>query len=138
MAETRKSAGGAVGRVTRRGLAKVAKHSLDAVAKGLNNSRASAAALVAAQLPGWKLVPDRLAVDLEQETSDMRSEKGPSIAQLSAKFLGEADMADAADDSAATFADVDESTQTVQVQPRRGGPAKTADLKDGKISIVQG
>lgn len=90
-------------------------------------------ASVAADLPGWKVVSNEKLSLPNQEVSDMRTDEGPSIAQLRAKFLGQ--------DAGSTnvpFAKVDDSVQTVRVQPRGGGPAKTADFKNGKVSIVQG
>jgi hypothetical protein len=110
-----------------------------AAARGAGGAKVSVSALVAAQLPGWKLAPDSSPPTqvAGEEDGVMKSEHGPSINQLRRKFLGD-DAADGAADSSDIFADVDESRETVRVEPRRGGPAKTADIKNGKVSIVQG
>jgi len=67
----------------------------------------------------------------------MKSEMGPDIRQIRKKFFGD-DAADDAADGSDIFSDMDESRKTVRVKPEDGGPAKTADIKNGKISIVQG
>ncbi|APZ97610.1 hypothetical protein BWQ93_03250 [Sphingopyxis sp. QXT-31] len=70
----------------------------------------------------------------------MKTEHGPSIAQLSAKFFGTEEVADSGRKAGNVFAPVDKTIKTVQIAPKKGGPAKTADIdtKSGKISIVQG
>ena len=64
----------------------------------------------------------------------MSSDAAPSIEQLRHKFFG----TDVSDTSGAVFRSVDDSVVTVRVAPEEGGPAKTADYKDGKVTIVQG
>ena len=90
--------------------------------------------LISTELPGWKIVADQEIAPAPME-EDMQSDQGPSIADLRRKFLTE-DDADAPAGEA--FADVDQSVETVRVQPRNGGPVKTADIKNGKVAIVQG
>ena len=63
----------------------------------------------------------------------MKTDGGPSIQALRAKFLGERDVA-----GGAVLADVDESVRTVRIQPKGGGSPKTADIRNGKVTIVQG
>ena len=94
------------------------------------------AAILAAEMPGWKLASDvgTMAPSVED---GMKSERGPSLAQLRRKFLGD-DAADAPDDAGDMLGELDTSVETVRIQPRKGGPAKTADIKNGKVSIVQG
>lgn len=96
-------------------------------------AQTSLQASVATDLPGWKIVSNEKFTLSNLEASDMRTDEGPSIGQLRAKFLGQ-DAGGLND----PFAKVDASVQTVRVQPRGGGPAKTADFKNGKVSIVQG
>ncbi len=68
----------------------------------------------------------------------MKTDTSPSLEQLRRKFFGGGDkMADAAGGNV-TIAPYDDSVQTVQIQPKSGGPTKTADIKDGKVTIVQG
>lgn len=98
------------------------------------NGTVSPAAVVKAQMPGWQIAKGTVAVASGFRMSDMKSQTGPTIEQLRRKFLGPQD----AGADAPKLADVDESIQTIRVRPRDGGPAKTADIRNGKISIVQG
>ena len=99
------------------------------------------AAIVARQLPGYKLASPHTVVapgfDSSDTVANMRSEKGPSIEQLRQKFLRD-HAADAAAVARNTLGSVDNTVATVLVQPKDGGPAKTADIRNGKIAIVQG
>jgi hypothetical protein len=100
----------------------------------------SSSEVVAEQMPGWKLAPTmRLRSPSYMTEGDMKIETGPSIAQLRRKFLsdGASDGALTADDSS-ILANVNRRVKTVQVEPKSGGPAKTADIRGGKITIVQG
>lgn len=92
------------------------------------------AAVVKEQMPGWQIAKGTVSVAGSFRMSDMKSETGPTIEQLRRKFLGHQD----AGIDAPALGEVDQSVQTVRVRPRDGGPAKTADIRNGKISIVQG
>ncbi|WP_289016293.1 hypothetical protein [uncultured Methylobacterium sp.] len=104
-------------------------------------SKKDVVAFIAEQMPDWKLVPDDTAATLGFDDSDMvssmRSEKGPSVEQLRRKFLRQ-DVADAPGDANSALGSVDTSVATVRIQPKHGGPAKTADIRDGRVIIVQG
>ena len=99
------------------------------------------AAIVARQLPGYRLASPHAVVapgfDSSDTVANMRSEKGPSIEQLRRKFLRD-DAVDAAVGVGNALGSVDKAVATVLVQPKGGGPAKTADIRNGKIAIVQG
>lgn len=97
---------------------------------------------VAGQLPGWKvassarrrdpakgIVPATGAADFV-----LAADKAPTMAQLRAKFLGPKGAADAVQ----SFRRDDYPRETLKVEPKKGGEAKTADFQDGKVSIVQG
>lgn len=95
------------------------------------------ASVLKAQMPGWTLAHDEGELMPGVEDTIMKSETGPSIAQLRSKFLG-GSAADAVDAGGDALGNVDTSVETVRIRPNRGGPAKTADIKNGKVSIVQG
>jgi hypothetical protein len=94
---------------------------------------------IAKDLPGFKLatkaavVHDAVTGTLEAECE----EHGPSLKQLRRKFLG--DSADAAESTAPDdYGAFESSRVSVRVEPKEGGPTKTADIKGGKAKIVQG
>ena len=109
---------------------------------------AAIAAAVARDLPGFRVVKktgfvaEASAVDAEKPCDD----RGPTLQQLRRKFLGEAaDAADAADSAGAAdggaaddYGAMDAKRVSVQVEPDEGGPAKTADVENGRVKIVQG
>lgn len=97
-------------------------------------SKPTPAAVIRAQMPGWQIAKGTVAATGFLKANDMKTDKGPSIDQLRRKFLGTQD----AGAERPTIADVNEGVQTVRIRPKDGGPAKTADIRDGKISIVQG
>src|SRR4051812_25371320 len=90
-------------------------------------------ALVAREMPGWKIDSDAELVVDDVEDHSMRSERGPSIAELRRKFLGDAD---AADNSPDAFAEVDRKVETVRIKPSGGGPAKVADVRNGNRTCL--
>ena len=92
----------------------------------------SAAEVVARQMPDWQLVPE-VESDVVLDEAAMKVDQGPSIAKLRRKF-GVSDSGTGEPD----LAPVDPSVETVRIAPKSGGPAKTADIKNGKIKIVQG
>lgn len=92
------------------------------------------AAFVAREMPGWQIDHNPETEAPSAEDSSMKSETGPTIAALRRKFLGEADAAADVSD----LIGVDEKVRTVRIKPKDGGPAKVADIRNGKISIVQG
>ncbi|KQM30458.1 hypothetical protein [Sphingomonas sp. Leaf10] len=63
----------------------------------------------------------------------MKTDGGPSLKNLRLKFFGQLDAK-----SGAMLADVDHSVKTVRIQPKSGGAMKTADIRNGKVTIVQG
>ena len=94
---------------------------------------------IAKDLPGFKLAEqspvahDAASAALEAECA----EHGPSIQQLRRKFLG--DSADSTESAAPDDYGAFESNRvSVRVEPKKGGPTKTADIKGGKVKIVQG
>ena len=98
--------------------------------------KGSAAEVVERNMPGWRLAEpeEEVAGPLDEDAENaMKTDEGPSIAKLRRKF----GMADNKDEGPA-FAPVDDSVETVRVAPKSGGPAKTADIKGGKIKVVQG
>lgn len=101
--------------------------------------KTSLAAIVAEQMPGWKLVPEMKlrSPDLTME-GDVKIDTGPSIAQLRRKFLGGGDADEGVADESTLLANVNRRVKTVQIAPKTGGPAKTADIRGGKVTIVQG
>ena len=93
---------------------------------------------IAKDLPGFKLAqPAPVAHDAAGALEAECEEHGPSIQQLRKKFLG--DSADAAESAAPDDYGAFESNRvSVRVEPKKGGPTKTADIKGGKVKIVQG
>jgi hypothetical protein len=91
-----------------------------------------AASLLKAQMPNWKVVKSAPLFEAAG-AGDMKTDGGPSIQALRVKFLGQRDAA-----GGAVLADVDESVRTVRIQPKGGGSPKTADIRNGKVTIVQG
>jgi hypothetical protein len=94
---------------------------------------------IAKDLPGFRLAKqapvahDAVAGTLEAECE----EHGPSLKQLRRKFLG--DAADAQESAAPDDYGAFESNRvSVRVEPKKGGPEKTVDIKGGKAKIVQG
>jgi hypothetical protein len=94
--------------------------------------------VVARDLPGWRI--STASQSVKQTVSDganLKTRKGPSISQLRAKFLG-AGAKDASGGAEPGFAPLDSSVKTVRVEPKSGGPAKTAAVKTNKIESVPG
>jgi hypothetical protein len=112
-------------------------------AKSVKSAKASATDLsvdeiVEREMPGWRVVNVRQTARIPiADSGTMKSQKGPSIAQLKRKFLGDG-ARDAAGDQDAGFAPVNDKVKTVRIEPKAGGPSKTADIRKGKINIVQG
>jgi hypothetical protein len=71
------------------------------------------------------------------EDTVMNNEQGPSLAQLRRKFFGSG-VTDSKAGDAPVLGPMDKDVQTVQVQRKQGGAIKTADIKNGKVQIVQG
>jgi|GEM_PF-2860890 len=118
--------------------ASVSKPAAAAKRAGDGAAAKSSTEVIAEQMPGWKLAPQtKLRSPGLFHEGDMKIETGPSIAQLRRKFLGGEADSDAVDESS-MFAAVNRRVQTVQIEPKSGGPAKTADIRGGKITIVQG
>jgi hypothetical protein len=130
-------------RISKSGLSNAALVAATAVGKSAAAKRKarggkfSIASVLKAQMPGWTLAHDESELMPGVEDTIMKSETGPSIAQLRSKFLG-GSAVDAVDTGEDALGNVDTSVETVRIRPSRGGPAKTADIKNGKVSIVQG
>jgi hypothetical protein len=138
MAKAVSPAGKQARRVARKAASGLTRSALaEAASRLAQKTAASPAALVAKQLPGWKLVGEAVQPLQSMEDIVMKNETGPSLAQLRNKFLG-AGLMDGPSDNAPLLGHTDESVQTVQVQRKRGGAVKTADIKKGKVQIVQG
>ncbi len=95
----------------------------------------SAADVVERALPEWRLATPDVEPDFTADANAMKIDQGLSIARLRQKF-GVLDSGPGEPD----FAPVDASIETVRIEPKSGGPAKTADIdiKTGKVTIVQG
>jgi hypothetical protein len=96
---------------------------------------------IADDLPGWKLARKRSVADGVAAEAAVGAQPGATLKDLRKKFLGsEAD----ADSDAVTgggpedYGTLEENRTTVRVEPTDGGPAKVADIVDGKAKIVQG
>ncbi len=96
-------------------------------------ARESADKVIARKLPQWQVVSAEDEADDQPSGDTMKTDEGPSIATLRRKF-GVADDHSSDPD----FDVVDESVETVRIAPKSGGPAKTADIKNGEVKIVQG
>lgn len=92
----------------------------------------SVSALLKEQKPGWKLAPEPKHGTRLVETFAMKTDSAPSLQLLREKFLGDQDAAPV------SLGKVDDKVRTVRIQPRKGGASKTADVRNGKITIVQG
>jgi hypothetical protein len=114
-----------------------AKKRASKAGSGTSADKAAVEAVLADQMPGWELCgvePAEIA-DAMREAETMDADKMPSVKDLRRKFFGE-DAADAKDSP--DFRAVDEAVKTVRIRPTKGGAAKTADVRNGKITIVQG
>ena len=98
-----------------------------------SSARDSAAAVIAREMPKWRLAARDEETDLALDENAMKIDQGPSIAKLRRKF-GVTDSGPGEPD----FAPVDDTVETVRIEPKSGGAAKTADIKNGKVTIVQG
>jgi len=105
-------------------------------AKSKKASR-SVAGAVAKQLPGWKVLPSRKRRVTEADTPK-NLQSGPSAAELRAKFFGSQARAD--DSVKATAQEYQKPKATVIRVARdvEGAAPKVADVRDGKVKIVQG
>lgn len=90
------------------------------------------ASVLKVQMPEWKIVPNAPLVETIG-VDNMRTDEGPSLKHLRMKFFGQTDKA-----AGAMLAEVDKSVKTVRIQPKSGGATKTADIRNGKVTIVQG
>lgn len=99
-----------------------------------SGAKESAAKVIAREMPEWKIVPEDAEPDSAVDEEAMKTDRGPSIARLRQKF----GVADAQPAGESDLAPVDDSVKTVRIEPKKGGPAKTADIKGGKVTIVQG
>lgn len=101
------------------------------------SSKANAADVVAREMPEWEIVekpaPRFASAAAFDKGATMKIDEDLSIAKLRRKF-GVSDS----NDKESAFKPVDTSVQTVRIKPRSGGAAKTADIKNGKVTIVQG
>lgn len=93
----------------------------------------SAAAVIAREMPEWQIATQDTEADLSLDENTMKIDQGPSIAKLRRKF-GVTDSGPGEPD----FAPVDDTVETVRIEPKSGGAPKTADIKNGKVTIVQG
>src|SRR5262245_57357640 len=89
--------------------------------------------VVATQMPGWRIVrtkgkPMRKTRTLDKTGTDTPSKAAPSIKELKRKFLRKSGASDS--DESVEFSALDKSVKTVRVEPKDGGPALTADIKD--------
>ena len=82
--------------------------------------------LIARDLPGWTLAPLKQRV----RTPNPNIRQGPSLANL-AKNAGLPEPRHA-------WLEGTPSVQTFRVMPIQGGPEKVAELRNGRIQIVQG
>lgn len=109
--------------------------------KKIDIDGAAIAAAIAKELPGFR-VAKQSAIPMDSATaSDPCDEHGPTIQQLRKKFLGaSADAADSGggDGPEQSYGAIDARRVSVQVEPKDGGPSKTADIEEGRVKIVQG
>lgn len=97
----------------------------------------SQAAILKQNLPGFHIVKVVRSDAASNAEDNMKTAKGPSLKALRSKFLGKSDSTDSADDGS-SYSPVDTKVSTARIAPKKGGPAKTADFRDGKVTIVQG
>lgn len=97
-----------------------------------SSSRVTPASVLKVQMPNWKVVPSAPFVETAG-VGDMKTDGGPSLKNLRLKFFGQRDSV-----AGTMLADVDQSVTTVRIQPKSGGATKTADIRNGKVTIVQG
>jgi len=83
-------------------------------------------------MPKWKLAPSAPLVEAAG-VGEMKTDGGPSLKSLRMKFFGQQDST-----AGVMLADVDTSVKTVRIKPKSGGATKTADIRNGKVTIVQG
>lgn len=90
------------------------------------------ASILKGQMPNWTIVKGASLIEASGD-GQMKTDVGPSLNTLRVKFLGHRDAV-----SGPMLADVDESVKTVRIKPKSGGSLKTADIRNGKVTIVQG
>lgn len=76
----------------------------------------------------------KLSNDAE-DVMPVTTQPSPSLDALRQKFLGRS-QSDAVE--SVKIGKLSSDVDVVSVKPKDGGPSKTADRKDGKITIVQG
>jgi hypothetical protein len=107
-------------------------------AKGAGLSPEAVRKVLRSEMPDWLLVGDDERSEADpKDNLKMKIDKTPSIADLRRKYFGGGDVDGGAADSGPKYK-MAKNVQTVRIKPRRGGPAKTADIKNGKVTIVQG
>jgi len=91
-------------------------------------------------LPDWKLSASQGHVDASDAAVSSVSQRVAGVNELKKKFLGKSTVARK---GVKAVSGSDNATQekrvvTVRVVPKSGGPAKVADFRNGKMTIVQG
>lgn len=108
---------------------------------GLNAAeRGEVEQMVRKHLPGWKLSEDQIISSPASLADGAAVKRVGDIDALRKKFLGASGGAldPLAAPSDAAGVDIARRTRTVRVEPEGGGPAKVADIVDGRVTIVQG
>lgn len=89
-------------------------------------------------MPGWPLVEEDEGSEADpKDNLEMKIDKTPSIADRRRKCFGGGEVYGGADDASPKYK-MARNVQTVRIKPRRGGAAKTADTKNGMVTIPQG
>lgn len=89
-------------------------------------------------MPDWLLVEGDEGSEADPKGNlKMKIDKTPSIADLRRKYFGGGEVDGRADNAGPKYK-MAKNVQTVRIKPRRGDAAKTADIKNGKVTIVQG
>lgn len=90
--------------------------------------------VVRKQLPGWKR--SESAGDHPRHSVRQAIKQGPNVSDLRRKFFG----GGVADNTAKqkTHARRPSDVQVVHVTPVDGGPSKVAEIRNGRVKIVQG
>jgi hypothetical protein len=95
---------------------------------------------VKAQLPGWRIMTPDMPTHDAVRGAIKSVASGASIEDLKKRYLGGSSAVDVKSPKVVIerFSSSRRGSKSLRVQPKQGGPAKTADFVGGKIEIVQG
>jgi hypothetical protein len=89
------------------------------------------------QMPGWRLAKTKPKphVITHDDEGTGEAQSGATLADLRRKFLGQVDASDSTGES---YSEPEAGITVFRIEPVSGGPARVAELRDGKIRVVSG